>query len=52
MRFNMSLYDVFGAWLTELSLESKIFSDAHTYGSRSLGGAKVPGVLSSINFTL
>ena len=52
MRFNMSLYDVFGAWLTEFSSESKVFSDSHTYGSRSLVGAKVPGVLSSINFTL
>lgn len=52
MRFNMSLYDLFGSWLQEFSSESQIFSDSNTYEQRHLGGAKVPGMLSSINLSL
>ena len=52
MRFNMSLYDLFGDWLESFSNESKIFCDSNSYEERSVRGAKVPGMLSSINFTL
>jgi hypothetical protein len=52
MRFNMSLYDIFGEWLIEFSKEMHVFSESSTYSARTLGGTKVPGVLSSINFTL
>ena len=52
MRFNMSLYDIFGQWLMEVSKEAKVFSNSHTYDSRHLGGAEVPGIYSKINFTL
>lgn len=52
MRFNMSLFDLFGDWLVSFSKESQIFCESNTYHKRSVGGAKVPGMLSSINFSL
>lgn len=46
MRFDVSLYDIWGtSGLVALSQESKIDPLIDTYGERSMGGLKAPGML-------
>lgn len=45
MRFDVSLYDVFGSQLVELTDFQEIMVNNLTYGSRGLGGKKLPGAL-------
>ena len=52
MRFNVSLYDIFGDDLVDLSKERTTFCEAGTYGQRELGGMCVPGMLTQMTFTL
>ena len=52
MRFNVSLYDIFGGDLIDLSKERMTFCEAGTYGQRELGGMCVPGILTQMTFTL
>ncbi len=53
MRFDETLYHIFGDGLLELSDFTKVFSSNDTYHMRSLGGAQVPGVLvKDFSFTL
>ena len=52
MRFNVSLYDIFGDDLVDLSSERMTFCEAGTYDRRELGGMCVPGMLTKMTFTL
>jgi len=54
MRFDVSLYDIWGpCGLVALSQESKIDPLIDTYGERSMGGLKAPGMLvDGFNFVL
>jgi len=53
LRFDESLYNIFGAQLVELTEQSSIFVDIGTYQKRGLGAMKVPGALiEKFNFTL
>ena len=45
MRFDDSFYDFFGANLLSISDENMISPNVSTYGGRSLGGSKCPGIL-------
>lgn len=53
LRFDVSLYDILGDKLEQLTSQSEWIPSTTTYGGRSLGGAKTPGVLiSDFKFTL
>lgn len=52
MRFNVSLYDLFGDDLVSFSKERQIFCDLNTYERRHLSGMLVPGALTKMSFTL
>jgi predicted Zn-dependent protease len=53
LRFDDTLYNLFGTELTELTLKQNTFANTSTYQKRSLGGMKVPGaLLNKMNFTL
>ncbi len=45
MRFDVSLYDIFGSQLMELTQDQEIIVNDLTYSSRGLGGKKLPGAL-------
>ena len=45
MRFDDSFYDFFGANLLSISDENMTSPNVSTYGGRSLGGSKCPGIL-------
>jgi len=53
LRFDESIFDIFGAALEALSEESWLIPSTSTYESRSLGGGRVPGMLlKNMKFTL
>jgi predicted Zn-dependent protease len=53
LRFDDSLYNLFGSQLIHLTDHVSTFVNTATYQKRSLGGMKVPGVLlNKMNFTL
>ena len=53
MRFDVSLYDIWGAGLLELTDFQEISVNNLTYGSRGFGGSKQPGMLiQDFKFTL
>jgi predicted Zn-dependent protease len=53
MRFDDSFYEFFGKNLEAVSSEVDFIPEVETYGNRSLGGTKCPGVLlSSFSLTL
>ena len=53
LRFDESLYRVFGSELLALTREAEVEVSTDTYGRRALGGSKVPGVLvRDFRFTL
>jgi len=53
LRFDESVYNIFGANLLDLTAQQSIFVDTLTYLRRSLGVNKVPGALvKDFNFTL
>nr|WP_232470660.1 metallopeptidase TldD-related protein [Methylococcus sp. BF19-07] len=45
LRFDDSLYRIFGTELEALSEETRLFPTTETYEQRSLGGSRVPGIL-------
>lgn len=53
LRFDDTLYNLFGSQLINLTHTASTFVNTSTYQKRSLGGMKVPGVLlNKMNFTL
>lgn len=53
LRFDDSIYNLFGAHLLELTAHQELFVSSATYQKRSLGALKVPGALiEKFNFTL
>lgn len=53
LRFDDSIYNLFGAHLLSLTQHQELFVDSSTYIRRALGAAKVPGALiENFNFTL
>jgi len=53
LRFDESLYRIFGAQLEALTRETHLFPSTDTYHRRVLGGCRVPGaLLSTFRFTL
>lgn len=53
LRFDETLYNIFGDKLVSLTKEQESFCDTATYVRRSLGGLRVPGALiEEFNFTL
>ena len=53
LRFDESLYNIFGSNLVDLTEESSVYLSTSTYLKRSLGALKVPGALiNNFNFTL
>lgn len=53
LRFDDSLFNLFGPSLVELAAQSETFMSTSTYYKRQTGGMKVPGALiSQFNFTL
>ncbi|MBX3039730.1 MAG: TldD/PmbA family protein [Bdellovibrionaceae bacterium] len=53
LRFDESLYDAFGDKLMDLTLGSEVDPAVMTYGARSLGGKKAPGmIINDWTFTL
>ncbi len=53
LRFDESLYDAFGEKLMDLTLGSEMDPAVMTYGARSLGGKKTPGmIIDDWTFTL
>ena len=53
LRFDETIYNLFGTNLVELTSYQENFTSTETYGRRSLGGLKTPGALiDSFNFTL
>lgn len=53
LRFDESLYNIFGTQLVELTEQSSIFVSTDTYQKRGLGAMKAPGALiENFNFTL
>lgn len=53
MRFDHSLFDLFGKDLIALTKERRTIPDLLTYNQRNLGGVTVPGaLLQELNFTL
>ena len=53
MRFDESLFRIWGPQLEDLSSETKLIPATDTYGNRALGGKKIPGLLTrEFRFTL
>lgn len=53
LRFDDTLFNVFGDQLVGLTKNQQIFTSTATYGKREKGGMKVPGaLLNQFNFTL
>ena len=53
LRFDETVYNIFGSGLVEFTNHQEIFVDTATYMKRSLGVLKVPGALiENFNFTL
>lgn len=53
LRFDDTLYNLFGTELIDLSANQSTFVNTMTYQKRSLGGMRVPGIfLNKMNFTL
>lgn len=53
LRFDDTLYNIWGDHLIGLTKNQQIFTSTSTYGRREKGGMKVPGaLLSQFNFTL
>ena len=53
LRFDDTLYNIFGKNLLELTKNQQVYTDTSTYLKRSLSGLKVPGALiDQMNFTL
>lgn len=53
IRFDDTLYNLFGRELINLTKQQSTFINTSTYQKRALGGMKVPGLLlNSMNFTL
>lgn len=53
MRFDETLFRCFGSELEELTTETAIIPETSSYGHRTLGGARVPGLLlKNFQFTL
>ncbi len=53
LRFDESLYNIFGSNLVDLTDESSVYVSTGTYLKRSLGAIQVPGALiNNFNFTL
>lgn len=53
LRFDDTLYNVFGDQLIDLTSHQSTYLNTSTYQKRSLGGMKVPGILlNRMNFTL
>lgn len=53
LRFDESLYRIFGSELLALTTETELCLSTDTYGQRSLGGSRVPGALiGRFRFTL
>ena len=45
MRWDESLYNMFGANLLALTKERKLFVETSTYEERAVGGCLLPGIL-------
>lgn len=53
LRFDETIFNIFGKGLIELTADQEIFVDISTYQKRSMGALKVPGALiQDFNFTL
>lgn len=53
MRFDDSIFRIFGANLVDLTAERELLIDPGTYGERSTGSARLPGMLlKALRFTL
>ncbi len=53
LRFDETLYNIFGKNLLDLTEKQQVYTDTSTYLKRSLSGLKVPGALvDQMNFTL
>lgn len=53
IRFDDTLYNLFGRELVDLTEQQRTFINTSTYQKRALGGMKVPGILlNKMNFTL
>lgn len=53
LRFDETVFNIFGEGLIDISTEQEVFVDISTYQKRSLGVVKVPGILvDNFNFTL
>jgi predicted Zn-dependent protease len=53
LRFDETIYNLFGAHLVDLTNYQENFTSTETYLRRSLGGMKIPGaMIDSFNFTL
>ncbi len=53
LRFDETIYNIFGEGLIDFSNEQEIFVDTSTYMKRSIGALKVPGALiENFNFVL
>lgn len=53
LRFDDTLYNIWGDQLVSLTKNQQIFTNTSTYGKRERGGMKVPGaLLNAFNFTL
>jgi predicted Zn-dependent protease len=53
LRFDETLYHIFGSGLKALTDFSEVMMETGTYSGRSLGGAKLPGmVVEGFKFTL
>ena len=45
MRWDESLYNIFGANLLAVTKERRLFTETNTYGERAVGGCLLPGIL-------
>jgi predicted Zn-dependent protease len=53
LRFDETLYHIFGQGLESITDFSEVMMETSTYGNRSLGGSRVPGLLvNDFSFTL
>ncbi|MEN9810120.1 MAG: hypothetical protein RLZZ488_1687 [Pseudomonadota bacterium] len=53
MRFDETIFRCFGSELLSVTREAQLIPETSTYGSRSMGGARVPGMLlGDFKFTL
>jgi predicted Zn-dependent protease len=53
LRFDETIYHIFGSGLIDLSQHQEVFANTSTYMKRSFGAMKVPGALiENFNFTL